>query len=243
MLIPDLQHVMYVCKPHKGFERLFEQVDDMEIDVPGATSLIAAFLSRALVDGMCQDSTLTRPDMYLNDHPVIYPEILPPSFLSDPVVSGLGGEVVAQTKRMLSRDHQFSRVERIWGPGDGRSVPELKTAIDAALTEYLMSKDEVEAERCVRELRVPHFHHELVKRAIVLVMDKAGAEQSSVGVLIKHLMDTEVLSSLQLQQGFRKVHHQLSDLSLDAPCAPGVLDFFVQCAVDGGLVPADFGLP
>mmetsp|Transcript_12780 Transcript_12780/g.23652 ORF Transcript_12780/g.23652 Transcript_12780/m.23652 type:complete len:145 (-) Transcript_12780:196-630(-) len=143
---------------------------------------------------------------------------------------------------MLSRDHLGSRVERIWGPGDGRSVPELKAAMDAALIEYLMSKDEKEAERCVRELRVPHFHHELVKRAIVLVVDKAGEEQGSVGSLLKHLVDAEVLSSLQLQQGFKKVHQHLEDLSLDAPCAPEVLAFFVQFASEANLVPADFSL-
>ena len=35
----------------KGFERLFEYVDDLEIDVPGAPGIVAAFLARALVDG------------------------------------------------------------------------------------------------------------------------------------------------------------------------------------------------
>jgi hypothetical protein len=35
----------------KGFERLFENMDDLEIDVPGATSIVASFLARALVDG------------------------------------------------------------------------------------------------------------------------------------------------------------------------------------------------
>lgn len=86
-------------------------------------------------------------------------EIIPPAFLVDPVVIGLGGDVVAQTKRILSRDHQYSRVERIWGPGDGRPVSELKVAIDQLLVEYLLSKQLSEAERCVREMEVPHFHH------------------------------------------------------------------------------------
>lgn len=30
------------------------------------------------------------------------------------------------------------------------------------LKEYLTSGDAMEAERCLRELEVPHFHHELV---------------------------------------------------------------------------------
>lgn len=30
------------------------------------------------------------------------------------------------------------------------------------LKEYLLSGDVLEAERCLQELEVPHFHHELV---------------------------------------------------------------------------------
>lgn len=30
------------------------------------------------------------------------------------------------------------------------------------LKEYLISGDKAEAERCLRDLEVPHFHHELV---------------------------------------------------------------------------------
>ena len=70
----------------QGFERVFEFVDDLEIDAPGAASTVAAFLARAVVD-----------------------EVLPPSFLIDPTVVNLGGDVVEMTKRMLSRDHQHSR--------------------------------------------------------------------------------------------------------------------------------------
>jgi programmed cell death protein 4 len=183
----------------QGFERVFEFVDDLEIDAPGAASTVAAFLARAVVD-----------------------EVLPPSFLIDPTVVNLGGDVVEMTKRMLSRDHQHSRVEKIWGPGDGRPVDELKEAIDALLQEFLISGDLGEAERCVRELRVPHFHHELVKRAISLVVDKPQE---------------------QLQMGLGKTHSKLPDLTMDAPCAPAVLDFFVQAAVEQGLVEPNFSVP
>jgi programmed cell death protein 4 len=52
----------------KGFERLFELVDEIEKDAPNARDLLAKFLSRAVVD-----------------------EVLPPSFLSDAVICNLGG--------------------------------------------------------------------------------------------------------------------------------------------------------
>uniref|UniRef100_A0A7S2R8H0 MI domain-containing protein n=2 Tax=Rhizochromulina marina TaxID=1034831 RepID=A0A7S2R8H0_9STRA len=186
----------------KGFERLLEVVDELEIDVPAASNLLASFLARAIVD-----------------------EILPPSFLMDPYIAGVGGEVVSQAKRVLSREHQYSRLQRVWGPGDGRAVPELKVEMDNLLLEYLVSGDMVEAERCVKELQVPHFHHELVKRAIVTVLDKSDEEQQSMVRLIVQLCESEVISTHQRTGGFQKIESLLDDLSLDAPEAHKVFEF------------------
>ena len=122
-------------------------------------------------------------------------------------------------------------------------MDELKEAIDALLQEFLISGDLGEAERCVRELRVPHFHHELVKRAISLVVDKPEQQQLKISRLFHHLFAEEVLSQEQLQMGLGKTHSKLPDLTMDAPCAPAVLDFFVQAAVEQGLVEPNFSVP
>jgi MA3 domain len=53
----------------RGFQRLFEMIDDLQLDAPAARPLAASFLARAVVD-----------------------EILPPSFLRDPIMARLGGE-------------------------------------------------------------------------------------------------------------------------------------------------------
>ena len=39
--------------------------------------------------------------------------------------------------------------------------------MQALLAEYLTNGDAVEASRCLMELNVPYYHHELVKRALV----------------------------------------------------------------------------
>jgi programmed cell death protein 4 len=52
----------------RGFQRLFEMIDDLQLDAPAARPLAASFLARAVVD-----------------------EILPPSFLRDPIMARLGG--------------------------------------------------------------------------------------------------------------------------------------------------------
>lgn len=38
----------------------------------------------------------------------------------------------------------------------------LPSQVNLLLKEYVLSGDVVEAERCLRELEVPHFHHEFV---------------------------------------------------------------------------------
>jgi len=115
--------------------------------------------------------------------------------------------------------------------------------MDALLCEFLVSGDLAEAERCVRLLQCAYYHHELVKRCVQAVADKEAEQQARVGALLVHLHSVEVLSSVQIQSGLSKVHANLADLSLDAPCAPAVLDFFLQHAIENGLVLATFTLP
>ncbi|CAM9868389.1 unnamed protein product, partial [Ectocarpus sp. 12 AP-2014] len=101
---PDILSSREVCK---GFERLFEMIDDIQLDAPNARTLVASFLARAVAD-----------------------EIIPPSVLRNAAFLSLGGEIVKGARRLLSRDHVLSRLEHVWGPGDGRPVEELKVAID-----------------------------------------------------------------------------------------------------------------
>ena len=60
-------------------------------------------------------------------------------------VAARGGEGVTRARRLLSREHALSKLERIWGPGDGRDVGELKHAVDDLVGEYLPSHDLTEA--------------------------------------------------------------------------------------------------
>ena len=68
------------------------------------------------------------------------------------------------SKRLLSRDHAGAKLERIWGPGDGRPVEEMKIAVDQLLSEYLVSSDLEEASRCIKELNAPESSMQIVKK-------------------------------------------------------------------------------
>ena len=65
---------------------------------------------------------------------------------------------------MLAARHAAERLQNCWH-GGARSTGQLRDAMSAALAEYVTSGDSAEAARCLAELDVPHFHHELVKCA------------------------------------------------------------------------------
>merc|ERR1719183_362788 len=110
-----------------GFVRLLDSLDDLSVDIPDARAIVGCFLARAIVD-----------------------EVLPPAFISNRNNSHPGDEVVEKSVSLLSREHCTARLEKVWGPGDGRPVVELKEVIDQLVEEYLLSRELDEAASCVR---------------------------------------------------------------------------------------------
>lgn len=206
----------------KGFERLFELIDDIEKDCPSAREMLSKYLTRAVID-----------------------EVLPPSFLSDAVISNLGGDIVEHAKRMLSHSHSGALLEHVWGPGDGRPVEALKVAVDQLVQEYLLSVDINEAARCIKELNSPFFFHEIVKRAITASLDKTEEKQIQISKLFKYLYDIGILtnSKLQVKKGFDKLYLAMPDLVLDTPDAKRLVDLFAQRAVNDQILVATYTPP
>jgi programmed cell death protein 4 len=150
------------------------------------------------------------------------------------------GDIIEHTKHMLSREHGRALLDRSWGPGDGRPVDEMKVAIDQCLLEYLTSGDLAEAGRCIRELNAPFFFHEVVKRAVVLGIDRNAEEQQQISNFLFHLYEQDMLSAQQTVKGFRRLYDLIGDLKLDSPHAPEILDGFTKRAIADAVLPADF---
>ena len=71
--------------------------------------------------------------------------------------------VCRKADTLLSMKHGMVRLDNVWGVGGGvRPVKYLVKKIVLLLKEYLCSGDIQEATLCLKELEVPHFHHELV---------------------------------------------------------------------------------
>ena len=60
-------------------------------------------------------------------------EVLAPAFLSNRNNTHPGDSVVEKAVSLLSREHCTARLEKVWGPGDGRPVSELKDIMDQLL--------------------------------------------------------------------------------------------------------------
>eukprot|EP00560_Eucampia_antarctica_P004142 CAMPEP_0197832762 /NCGR_PEP_ID=MMETSP1437-20131217/16075_1 /TAXON_ID=49252 ORGANISM="Eucampia antarctica, Strain CCMP1452" /NCGR_SAMPLE_ID=MMETSP1437 /ASSEMBLY_ACC=CAM_ASM_001096 /LENGTH=459 /DNA_ID=CAMNT_0043436335 /DNA_START=96 /DNA_END=1475 /DNA_ORIENTATION=- len=202
-----------------GFALLLDSLSDLSIDIPDAKEMVGCFLARAIVD-----------------------EVLTPAFVSTRNNTHPGDEVVEKAVSLLSREHCTARLEKVWGPGDGRPVSELKVVIDQLLEEYLLSRELDEAARCVREMNAPHFHHELVKRGVKIAMEKDGLDHTdtasssldAVAALFSFLVKNAIVSEYQVGKGMNRLRKVIPDLKLDVPAAPAMLDEFEKMAREGG---------
>ncbi|KAI7837239.1 hypothetical protein COHA_008927 [Chlorella ohadii] len=182
-----------------GFTRLLAGIDDLALDIPDAARLLELFLGRAIVD-----------------------EVLPPRFLAEAVPhlepDSLGLAVVQQTGTLLSAKHAAERFDACWHGGVA-TIEALREQMATLLDEYLASGDLKEAERCLQNLSVPHFHHDFVTRSLLTAMERDGEAGKILG-LLKQLADSGEVNQTQMAKGFARVEARLDDTALDQPRAP-----------------------
>ncbi|KAI3673582.1 hypothetical protein L6452_39705 [Arctium lappa] len=205
----------------QGFFMLLESADDLAVDILDAVEILALFIARAVVD-----------------------DILPPAFVTKAKKSlseSSKGFQVLQTaeKSYLSAPHHAELVERRWGGSTHITVEEVKKRISDLLREYAESGDTSEACRCIRQLGVAFFHHEVVKRALVLAME-IRASEPLILKLLKEASVEGLISSSQMIKGFARLRESLDDLALDIPSAKSLFESLVQHAVADGWLDVTF---
>ncbi|PIN25523.1 Neoplastic transformation suppressor Pdcd4/MA-3, contains MA3 domain [Handroanthus impetiginosus] len=205
----------------QGFFMLLESADDLAVDILDAVDILALFIARAVVDDILPPAFITRARKML-------PE------------TSLGFQVLQTAeKSYLSAPHHAELVERRWGGSTHLTVDEVKRKISDLLREYVESGDTSEACRCIRQLGVSFFHHEVVKRALVLAMEIRTAEPLILN-LLKEAADEGLISSSQMVKGFTRLAESLDDLALDIPSAKTLFQSFVPRAISEGWLDASF---
>jgi hypothetical protein len=127
----------------------------------------------------------------------------------------------------LSKDHRS--VETCWGTAIGgftdttvltekvahplKIVPAIDyIKIRELLKEFLSSGDKDEASKCLRELDVPHFHHELVFEAIMIAMESEDENVINQMTWLLQYMFKEVRFKRELTARFISSEHTLKIL-------------------------------
>ena len=90
-------------------------------------------------------------------------------------------------------------------------------------------------------MNAAHFHHELVKRAVKIAMEKDGLDHTesassldAIAVLLSFLVKNAIISEYQVSKGISRLHKVMPDVQLDVPAAPAMLDEFEKMAEKGG---------
>jgi hypothetical protein len=98
-----------------------------------------------------------------------------------------------------------------------------------------------EAERCLRDLAVPFYHHELVRRSIQKML--ADPPKTPILANLLHgLNRTGLLSDTQMILGFTREVERLSDDTLDVPDAPVRFEQIIDTAQRDGWLDPHFSI-
>lgn len=200
----------------KAFDYLLHQLPDLILDTPDAPEVLGNFLARAIAD-----------------------DCIPPKFLHSykgHVETAEAKAALCKADTLLSMKHGLVRLDNVWGVGGGdRPVKYLIKKIVLLLKEYLCSGDIKEATRCLQELEVPHFHHELVYEAVVIVIESMHEKtDEAMCKLLQSLFRSFILTNSNIKVGFERVYDNMPEMSLDVPPAYAILERFVlRCRKEG----------
>jgi programmed cell death protein 4 len=204
-----------------GFQLLLYRLPDLVLDVPNAPQILAKFISRA-----------------------IYDEVLPPAFVKDAQVDNKHAkESLALAFATTHSTDEKRRLEHIWGPGDGTSVEQLKTAVDTLLNEYFENPNPNDAAASLKQLNAPSFGGQVVKQALRLALSRNTEEaRNNVISLLACWRKINLISHFHMDRGFGYTLAQLEDLKLDVPNAPQMFNSLVQMAKEEQLLPASYNI-
>uniref|UniRef100_T1IIT8 Programmed cell death protein 4 n=1 Tax=Strigamia maritima TaxID=126957 RepID=T1IIT8_STRMM len=210
VLISDLYMKVLTQKNiARAFDYLLSNLADIVLDTPEAPTILGNFIARCVAD-----------------------DCLPPKY-----VLGYKGKVECEFARaalnradvLLNMKHGLVRLDNVWGVGGGtRPVKYLIKKMVLLLKEYLSSGDVGEATRCLLDLEVPHFHHELVYEALVMMIEDMGERAIDLMCkLLKSLFASIIVTPDQMKRGFERVFNEMPDICIDVPPAYSVLEKFV----------------
>lgn len=120
------------------------------------------------------------------------------------------------------------------------SLPDYKINVKQFLSEYFISGDRLEVEKCMRETWMPDFHFEMVKRTITMAMDRNARGCEAASLLLSFLHGRNILTTNEVGKGIERLLEVIDDYSIDVPNASRILSQFVARLVVDELLPPVF---
>ncbi|CAJ1975001.1 unnamed protein product [Sphenostylis stenocarpa] len=205
-----------------GIFMLIESADDLALDVPDAVDMLALFLTRAVIDELIPRAFLAKAEKAL-------PE------------SSKGIQAIqTAVKLYLSAPHHADLVEMRWGCNFYLTVEDVKKRMVDFLRVYVQNGCVFGACGCIFQLEeISYFHHEFVRRALVLAMEIRSAETPLLD-LIQVAVTEGFTTSSQVVKGFSRLEEVIDDLAFDIPSAQTIFQTMVHKAILNGSLDASF---
>jgi len=204
----------------KGFTRLLESAQDLALDVPDAPAQLALFIARAVTDDVLPPafvaSAMVRPCCI--SHFACCTNTVRSSQEHLPENASAARAALTAAKAHLAAPVAGERLSHAWGDRAASTLADAKAAVDRILGEYFTTRDVGETGQSLRDLHVPFFAHQLVKRALQSAVEHSDREAATVA-LLSHLAETGAVSTQQMGLGFSRAAEGLDDLTLDVPDA------------------------
>lgn len=156
---------------------LLANLPDLILDTPEAPTMLGNFIARAIADDCI-------PPVYAMAHENL-------DNLNEHALNAL-----KRAQVLLSLKATMVHLDNIWGSaGPLRPVKTITQQMTLLLKEFLESRDIEEAQRCLRELEVPHYHHELVYEAIAMSLEGCNVQTEEAMCALLKSLDTACLVS------------------------------------------------
>ncbi len=110
-------------------------------------------------------------------------------------------KAVDSARVLVNMNQHLYQLSHIWGNKGGfLAVKELSDKISEIIHEYYDSGDIEEAIRCLKELSVPHFHHEFIFETIDFALQKGNDHSIDlIANLLSRLCESVVITYDQLK--------------------------------------------
>jgi len=206
-LLADLAQAGVVSEEQVGlgFSKLLSSAEDLTLDIPDAPSMLTFFLGRAIVDEVMCPSFLAHADAKLE-------------------AGSLGVDICVAAKKLLAAKHSAERFATCWhGYFLNETSEALSSAFVTMIKEYVISKNLKELLKCLKDVGMPHYHHELVYQCIVVALDDRSAGETVFELLAKLFMCGEI-NMTQTTIAYNRLCADKEDLQLDYHGAPELIE-------------------